>query len=193
LSFGCPEKENVRIVLELVPAVAAGSHVEIQEGPPTPQPRSLAEPFSARQALLRGFCRLAKQAKPLRDMKRVAHGRPPYDVNPTWRGPLAAKKVDSEPLPQRSHHPTASSTDRVRKGPVGISVLMMMLQQGLLYEAALDREYGGGRGRPFIAFKAGGLPPPSLGRRTTGPDFDKPSRKISLLLRTPPRRFQLFC
>ena len=29
---------------------------------------------------------------------------------------------------QRSHQPTASSTDRVRKGPVGISVLMMMLR-----------------------------------------------------------------
>jgi len=42
---------------------------------------------------------------------------------------------------------------------------------GLLYEAALDREYGGDRGRPFIAFKAGGLPMPSLGRRTTGPEF----------------------
>lgn len=42
---------------------------------------------------------------------------------------------------------------------------------GLLYEAALDREYGGGRGRLFIAFKAGGLPMPSLGRRTTGPEF----------------------
>ena len=29
---------------------------------------------------------------------------------------------------QRSHQPTASSKDRVRKGPVGISVLMMMLR-----------------------------------------------------------------
>jgi len=42
---------------------------------------------------------------------------------------------------------------------------------GLLYDAALDREYGGGRGRPFTAFKAGGLPMPSLGRRTTGLEF----------------------
>jgi len=60
---------------------------------------ALADPFSARQALLRGFCRQAKKAKPLRDMKRVAHGRPPYDVNPMRGWPLVAKKVDSELLP----------------------------------------------------------------------------------------------
>lgn len=41
------------------------------------------------------------------------------------------------------------------------------------------REYGGSRGRPFIACKAGGLPMPSPGRRTTGPEFDKASRKLS--------------
>jgi hypothetical protein len=29
---------------------------------------------------------------------------------------------------RRSHQPTASSKDRVRKGPVGVSVLMMMLR-----------------------------------------------------------------
>jgi hypothetical protein len=38
--------------------------------------------------------------------------------------------------------------------------IVLLLRMGLLYEAALDREYGGGRGRPFIAFKAGGLPMP---------------------------------
>jgi hypothetical protein len=31
---------------------------------------------------------------------------------------------------QRSDQPTGSSKDRVRKGPVGVSVLMMMLDDG---------------------------------------------------------------
>jgi hypothetical protein len=71
--------------------------------------------------------------------------------------------------------------------------IVLLLRMGLLYEAAIDREYGGSRGRPSIAFKVGGLPMPSLGRRTTGPEFDKPSRKFLLLPRTLPRYFQLFC
>ena len=36
--------------------------------------------------------------------------------------------IDQTTVYQRSHQPTASSKDRIRKGPVGISALMMMLR-----------------------------------------------------------------
>src|SRR3984893_7867139 len=72
----------------------------------TPQPSSLAGRFSARQASLRGFCRQAKKAKPLRDMKRVAHGRPPYDVSPMRRWPLAAKRLIRNSCPACGVSPT---------------------------------------------------------------------------------------
>ena len=55
--------------------------------------------------------------------------------------------------------------------------IVFLIGMGPFCQAAIDREYGGSRGRPFIAFKAGGLPMPSLGRRTTGPEFDKRSWK----------------
>jgi hypothetical protein len=42
-----------------------------------------------------------KQAEVLRDMKRVAHGRPPEHLSPARRGTLAAKQINPKRLARR--------------------------------------------------------------------------------------------